>query len=268
MNPLVAAASLAMGLLLGLLGGGGSILSVPILKFLANQPTKDAIATSLLVVAITSAIAVLRHAWSGRVRWKIGLSFGLVAMAGSYSAGWVAGYLPADALMAAFVFMMAVTGVMMTRPRKNPDPNEVPSEPSHTRAAAVGFGTGAVTGLVGAGGGFLIVPALLFFGGLPISEAVGTSLFVITMNAASGFAGHMSHAQIDPMLVGWVSGFAVLGALGGTAMAGRIRPGQLRKAFGIFVLVMAGLTAFMTWSPLASPEPETDLEKPAHAGVP
>lgn len=248
---LVAAASLAMGLLLGLLGGGGSILSVPILVFLAGLPTKDAIATSLLVVAITSGIAVINHARAGRVKWRIGLLFGVVAMAGSYLAGRVAGYLPGDVLMGAFIFMMGVTGVMMLRPRPAPRAGAEPSEPSMGRSAVVGFGTGAVTGLVGAGGGFLIVPALLFFGGVPIAEAVGTSLMVITMNAISGFAGHMSHAHFDAQIVAWVVLFSVTGALSGTRLSKHVRPAQLRKAFGVFVIFMAIVTAGLTWGPVS-----------------
>jgi hypothetical protein len=245
MTPVIAVAALAMGLVLGLLGGGGSILTVPILVFLGGVPTKEAIATSLLIVAITSAFAVIQHARAGRVRWKTGALFGAVSMVGAFAGGRVAGLLPGDVLMGAFVFVMVVTGVMMLRPRRE---SSAPlPEPSLSRIAVVGLAMGSVTGLVGAGGGFMIVPALVFFGGLTMRESVATSLFVIALNASSGFAGHLGHAQVDGWLAASVCGAAVVGAFGGTALAGRIAAAQLRQAFGAFVLCMAVLTVVMTW---------------------
>lgn len=245
MTPLVAAAAVAMGLVLGLLGGGGSILTVPILAFLAGQETKPAIATSLLVVAATSCFALARHAIAGRVRWRTGLLFGAVAMVGAYLGGRVAGFIPADGLMAAFVGVMLVTAVMMLRPRTAAAAPSSQARPS--RIVVVGLGMGAVTGLVGAGGGFMIVPALTFFGGLGVKEAIATSLLVIVMNASSGLLGHLGHTQIDTSLAVGVVLCSIVGAFAGTSLSSRIPAAKLRQAFGGFVLVMAGLTAYLTW---------------------
>ncbi|MEM1024782.1 MAG: sulfite exporter TauE/SafE family protein [Myxococcota bacterium] len=245
MSLLVAFAALGMGGVLGFLGGGGSILTVPILVFLAGVDAKSAIATSLLVVAMTSAFAIVQHARAGRVRWKTGLTFGAVAMVGAYGGGTLGSMLPGDVLMAAFVLVMFVTAIMMLRGR-TAGPVQTP-EPNFARTATVGLGMGALTGLVGAGGGFMIVPALLFFGGLSMPEAIATSLLVITMNAISGFAGHLGRTHIDLPLAGGVIACSVAGAFAGVALGQKIPAGNLKQVFGVFVLCMAGLTSYLTW---------------------
>jgi uncharacterized protein len=242
---LVALAALGMGGVLGFLGGGGSILTVPILVFLAGVDAKSAIATSLLVVACTSAFAIIQHARAGRVRWKTGLTFGAVAMVGAYGGGTLGSMLPGDVLMAAFVTVMFITSIMMLRKRQGA-PSARP-EPSFIRTGLVGLGMGALTGLVGAGGGFMIVPALLFFGGLSMPEAVATSLLVITMNAISGFAGHLGRTPIDVRLAGGVIVCSVAGAFAGVALGQKVPAGQLKQVFAVFVLCMAGLTSYLTW---------------------
>ncbi|MFI1809455.1 sulfite exporter TauE/SafE family protein [Streptomyces sp. NPDC020422] len=241
MTALVVAASLLVGLSLGVLGGGGSILTVPLLVYLAGQGTKEAIATSLFVVGVTSLAALVPHARAGRVRWKAGLLFGVFSMAGAYGGGRIAAHVPATALLVAFALMMLATAVAMLRgPRREGEPQawRPQGRLPLRRIAVEGLGVGAVTGLVGSGGGFLVVPALALLGGLPMGLAVGTSLLVIAMNSFAGLAGHLPGAHIDWRLALLVTAVAVAGSVLGGRLSGRIPQGVLRRAFGWFVVVM------------------------------
>ncbi|MEU8801029.1 sulfite exporter TauE/SafE family protein [Spirillospora sp. NPDC048819] len=236
---LTLAAALAVGVSLGLLGGGGSILTVPILVYVAGVETKQAIAMSLFVVGATALAGVLPHARAGRVRWRTGLVFGGAGMAGAYAGGRLAAHIPSTVLLAAFAVMMAVTALAMLRSR--PAPTGGPVERPMPRILAEGLAVGVVTGLVGAGGGFLVVPALVLLGGLSMPVAVGTSLMVIAMKSFAGLAGYLHSVDLDWPLTLAVTGAAVLGALAGAWPAGRIDPVRLRQAFGWFVLVMAAI---------------------------
>ncbi|MFB7461892.1 sulfite exporter TauE/SafE family protein [Streptomyces sp. NPDC056224] len=239
MITLVLAASVLIGVSLGILGGGGSILTVPILVYLAGMDTKEAIATSLFVVGATSLVGLVPHARAGRVRWRTGLIFGAVSMAGAYGGGRLAEYIPGTALLIAFALMMLATAAAMLRkPRKPKAAKPVHRELPVKHVIAEGLVVGAVTGLVGSGGGFLVVPALALLGGLPMSVAVGTSLLVIAMKSFSGLAGHLNGVQIDWNLALAVTAAAVVGSLIGSRFAGRIPQDTLRKAFGWFVVVM------------------------------
>ncbi|MGW1104475.1 sulfite exporter TauE/SafE family protein [Streptomyces sp. NPDC002540] len=239
MTALVVAASLFVGVSLGVLGGGGSILTVPILVYLAGQGTKEAIATSLFVVGVTSVVALIPHARAHRVRWRTGLLFGAFSMVGAYGGGRVAEYVPGTALLVAFALMMLATAVAMLRkPRAGAEPKPRHRDLPLKHIAVEGLVVGAVTGLVGSGGGFLVVPALAILGGLPMSIAVGTSLLVIAMKSFAGLAGHLSDVQIDWGLALAVTATAVVGSLLGARLAGRIPQDTLRTAFGWFVVVM------------------------------
>jgi uncharacterized membrane protein YfcA len=240
MTMLAVAVALAavIGLSLGLLGGGGSILAVPLLLYVADMPAKEAIATSLLVVGATSAVAVIPHARAHRVRWRTGLIFGVAGMTGAYAGGRVAVSIPAVVLLGAFALMMLATAAAMIRGRR-PDPGRVvPRELPIGKVIAEGVAVGLVTGLVGAGGGFLVVPALALLGGLSMPIAIGTSLVVIAMKSFAGFAGYLSSVHINWALAAAVTAAAVLGSLAGSRLAGRIREDLLRQSFGWFVLAM------------------------------
>lgn len=239
MITLVLVASVLIGVSLGILGGGGSILTVPILVYLAGMDTKEAIATSLFVVGATSLVGLVPHARAGRVRWRTGLIFGAVSMVGAYGGGRLAEYVPGTVLLVAFALMMLATAAAMLRKSRKPKQ----AEPAHAElpvkhVIVEGLVVGAVTGLVGSGGGFLVVPALALLGGLPMSVAVGTSLLVIAMKSFSGLAGHLDGVQIDWSLALMVTAAAVVGSLIGSRFAGRIPQDTLRKAFGWFVVVM------------------------------
>ncbi|MEU3744269.1 MULTISPECIES: sulfite exporter TauE/SafE family protein [Streptomyces] len=239
MITLVLVASVLIGVSLGILGGGGSILTVPILVYLAGQDTKEAIATSLFVVGVTSLVGLVPHARAGRVRWRTGLIFGAVSMIGAYGGGRLAEYIPGTVLLVTFALMMLATAAAMLRKsRKAKAAKPAHAELPVKHVIVEGLVVGAVTGLVGSGGGFLVVPALALLGGLPMSVAVGTSLLVIAMKSFSGLAGHLADIQIDWNLALMVTAAAVVGSLVGSRFAGRIPQDTLRKAFGWFVVVM------------------------------
>ncbi|WP_406055599.1 sulfite exporter TauE/SafE family protein [Streptomyces sp. NBC_01077] len=259
MTVLVVAASLLIGVSLGVLGGGGSILTVPILVYLAGQDAKEAIATSLFVVGVTSLAALVPHARARRVRWRTGLLLGAFSMAGAYGGGRLAAYVPGPLLLVAFALMMLATAVTMLRkPRRGRErAGSTRGELPLARVAATGLGMGAVTGLVGSGGGFLVVPALAILGGLPMGVAVGTSLLVIAMNSFAGLAGHLSGVTVDRGLALTVTAAAVLGSLAGARLAGRIPQEALRTAFGWFVVVMGVFVLARQLSPAVWTHPAT-----------
>ncbi|MEU9827285.1 sulfite exporter TauE/SafE family protein [Micromonospora chersina] len=227
-----------IGVSLGLLGGGGSILAVPLLVYVADLPPKEAIATSLLVVGATSAVGVIPHARAHRVRWRTGLIFGVAGMTGAYAGGRLAEFVPAGFLLTGFAVMMLATAVAMIRGRRGAEGRPAPHELPVPRVVLDGVVVGLVTGLVGAGGGFLVVPALALLGGLPMPVAVGTSLVVIAMKSFAGLAGYLSSVSIDWGLAAAVVVAAVAGSFAGGRLAGRIPAEILRKAFGWFVVVM------------------------------
>lgn len=233
--------SLLIGVSLGLLGGGGSIVTVPVLVYVLGLDPKEAIATSLLVVGVTAAAALWQHARAGNVRWRTGLAFSAAASAGAFAGGRAAGLFSGTALLLIFATLMLVTAVAMLRGRKVPAEAAPPAAPASRalKIALEGAVVGFVTGLVGAGGGFLVVPALVLLGRVPMHEAVGTSLLVIALKSFAAFAGHAGHVPIDYALTGLVTGAAVLGSLGGTRIARRLDPASLRRAFALFVLAMA-----------------------------
>ena len=233
-----------VGIALGLLGGGGSILTLPILKYVVGMEAHAAVAASLFVVGVTSVAAVIPHARGGRVVWRTGLVFGAASMLGAFIAGSFAKFIPAGVLLTLFALMMVVTAVAMLRGKRTPAATEGAAPQRFTRAAITkialeGLVVGGVTGLVGAGGGFLVVPALVLLGGLPMQAAVGTSLLVIALKSFAGFAGHASQVSLDWPLVLGVTAAALAGSFVGARAAARIPADNLRRGFGWFVVVMA-----------------------------
>jgi uncharacterized membrane protein YfcA len=227
-----------VGVALGMLGGGGSILMVPLLTYIGGVDAKQAIATSLLVVGVTSAIGAIGHARAGRVRWGVGLVFGGAGMAGAYGGGLLARFVPGSALLVGFALLMCGAAVAMLRGRADlSDADRAPMR----RLVAMGLAVGAVMGLVGAGGGFLLVPALVLLGALPMSAAVGTSLIVIALQSFAGLAGHLAGTPIDWRSAAVITAAAVAGGLVGGRLTTKVEPDALRRGFGWFVLAMASL---------------------------
>jgi uncharacterized membrane protein YfcA len=227
---------LAVGGSLGLLGGGGTILTLPLLLLLGVEP-KPAIAMSLLVVTVTAAVAAAGHARAGNVDWRAAALFGPTTALGGYAGGRAAEWVPGELLLLIFTGLMVAAAGAMLRPA--PVRSAVAARPSALALALQGAVVGALTGLVGAGGGFLFVPAFALLGGMPMRQAVGTSLVVISLNALAALAGQLGHVAIRFELAAAVTAAAGIGAWCGALLAGRAPEARLRKAFGILVLLVA-----------------------------
>lgn len=252
----VIAAGVVIGLLLGLTGGGGSILTVPLLVYVVGLDAKVAIATSLLIVGITSLAAVVSHSRCGNVFWRTGGLFGLAGMAGAYSGGSLAQFMSDTLLLLLFAAVMLGSGLAMLKKKAATatpglDP-AVPSPRKWIRVVSDGFVVGIVTGLVGAGGGFLVVPALALLGGMPMHAAVGTSLMVIAMKCFAGLAGYtfISHIPVDVTSAAIVSAFAIVGTTLGTRLSRAVSAEHLQRGFGVFVLLVAAILIVIEGSAL------------------
>ena len=230
--------AIGIGLALGLLGGGGSVLAVPVLKYIAGLEAKEALATQLLIVGTTAGVGAIQHARKGNIALRTGTIFAVTAMLGAYFGGRSAGWFEGSTLLMLFAGMMLITSVMMFRGRGELKPREgrIPVELVVIEGLAVGF----FTGLVGAGGGFMIVPVLVLLGGMPMHRAIGTSLMIMTLKSYSAFLGYMNHVQVDYELAASVTVSAVLGTLIGAHYSQQINAPTLRKGFAWFVLCMAG----------------------------
>jgi uncharacterized membrane protein YfcA len=195
----------------------------------------------LFVVGVTGVAAVLRHARAGPVRWRTGLVFGLAGMVGALAGGLVGARLPGEVLVAAFAVVMLAAGLAMLRGRRSRPGAATGEHLPVGRVVLQGSAVGAVAGMVGAGGGFLIVPALVLLGGLPMATAVGTSLIVISMQSFAAFAGYASSVALDWPLTLAITGAAVIGSLIGGRLVDHVRPEALRTGFGWFVLAMGAV---------------------------
>ena len=229
-----------VGLVMGALGGGGSILAVPLLTYALGLEPRAAIAGSLLVVGVGALPGLVLHARAGHVRGWIGLGFGALGLAGSLAGSQLAKLLDERVQLVLFsVILFAAAWLLLRRNKRDVEETYPPAGPLLVGAA--GLGTGVLTGLVGVGGGFMIVPALALVAGLRFREAVGTSLLVISLNAVGGFSGYASYVELDltrvlPLLAG-----ALLGTGLGAAIAHRIPADRLRRAFAYGLLILATL---------------------------
>jgi uncharacterized membrane protein YfcA len=229
-----------IGLALGALGGGGSVLAVPALIYLLGFTPVAATTAALIIVALTTATALPAHAREGNVRWRTGLLFAAAGVGPAMLGGLVAARLPDSVLTAAFALVALVAAVRMLRPRLSPADPARALRPG--RAAAAGAGLGAVTGVLGVGGGFLAVPALVNVLGLRMRTAVGTSLLVITINSVAALALRAGTADgIDWAVVGPFVGAAVLGAWDGRRLSTKVSGQALQRIFACALLGVAGL---------------------------
>lgn len=252
---LILIAALLIGVLLGLLGGGGSVLAVPLLVYVQHLDAKTAIATALVMVGATSLAATVGHGFRGRVCVKAGAVFASAGMVGSYSGSRLAAYVPDSLLMLIFAVVLLVTAVAMIRGRRERAggaPLGTPLCPAEVPVFALlldGLIVGGVTGLVGAGGGFVVVPALNLLGGLPMHAAVGTSLFVLTLNSIAALVGYLQEVSVDMELAGSLTAAALVGSLFGARLAGRFGGPSLRRWFGLFVLLVGAYVIYREFTP-------------------
>jgi len=240
--------ALAIGLSLGLLGSGGSILTVPVLHYLLGQPEQAAIGGSLLVVGVIAASASLPYAFTRQVDWARALGFGVPGMAGAWVGASLARWVPGVVQLALFavVMLLAAWRMLASAPLAHRD-----DTPHPLAVVASGTAVGALSGLVGVGGGFLIVPALVLFAAVPMASAVGTSLVVIAMNSFTGFGKylHVLEAKgvaLDFRVLLVVAAIGVAGSLLGHRIGRRLPQTTLRRLFGVFLVVMGLFVALDT----------------------
>jgi uncharacterized membrane protein YfcA len=231
--------SAAIGLSLGLIGGGGSILTVPILVYFLDVTPHDAVGMSLAVVGATSLFGAYLHYRHENVDIRSGLLFGAAGVIGAIVGSPLTKLVSPAALLLIFgVLMLVVAFSMMWRRQRVEDAE--PHVPHPSQGLLAGFGVGLLTGFLGVGGGFLIVPALVYFGGLRMKKAVGTSLFVIFLNCVAGLVGHAAQSYFNVGLTGLVMGLAVGGAAVGTVLSHRLAAHRLQRMFAILVLGVGG----------------------------
>ncbi|WP_236826651.1 MULTISPECIES: sulfite exporter TauE/SafE family protein [unclassified Blastococcus] len=254
---MIVAATLGLGLLIGLslgaLGGGGSVLTVPALVYVIGQDARAATTSSLFIVGITSAIAALGHARSGRVRWGVGVAFGITGIAAGFAGTVVNRLVDPDVLLLGFATVIVVAAVGMlassgdeTLPREEgdaPQPARRRTAGWIGRIAGAGLLVGFMTGLFGVGGGFVIVPALTLALGMSMPRAVGTSLVVISINSGGALLARAGTAQFDWAVIVPFTLAAVAGSLGGARVASRVSGTTLTRVFAVLLLAVAAYTA-------------------------
>ncbi len=236
--------AIAIGLSLGLLGSGGSILTVPVLVYLLDQPEKLAIAGSLAIVGAIAAVGSLPYVRSGLVNWRAVLLFGAPGMAGTYLGAWLAVFVSGAFQLTLFAVVMLAASVLMIRPLKLDRATDESAPPRAVwKITLDGLIVGIITGLVGVGGGFLVVPALVLLGGLSMRHAVGTSLIIIALKSFSGFYKYMDVLAVEDLTLDWniialVTVLGILGSFAGNLIGNLIPQDKLKKGFGIFLIVM------------------------------
>lgn len=238
--------AVCIGLSLGLIGGGGSILAVPILVYVMGLNSKVAIAMSLIIVCIISIIGLIPHWQQGNVRLKIALAFIPAAAIGAYlGASLTALPVITDTIqLVAFAVVMAIASILMIRRGRQaiPKTNKLPfwkGLPQWLTISGEGLGVGILTGFVGVGGGFIIVPALVIVEGIPIKQAIGTSLVIIAANSIAGFLGYINQVVIDWQLVLTFTLAASGGTIVGAYLNRYVNAKQLQQGFGYFILAVA-----------------------------
>ncbi|MFJ3791698.1 TSUP family transporter [Kitasatospora sp. NPDC090091] len=235
---LALAAGAVVGLVLGGLGGGGGILAVPALIYLLGLSPAAATTAGLMIVLATSVSAIVAHTRAGNIRWRVALAFAAAGLLPAALAGAAAARLPQSLLTAAFALVAAVAAIRMLRPARQREA----ATAGPARAAATGAGLGAVTGLLGVGGGFLAVPALVTAVGLSMEAAVGTSLPVIAVNASASLATRGGAGSgLDWAVIAPFTAAAVLGAWDGKRLAARFSGSTLRRAFAALLLAVAAV---------------------------
>lgn len=244
-------AAILIGIALGLIGSGGSILTIPVLVYLFKMNPESATSYSLFIVGISSMVGAYRNYKLGTLKIKSAVIFSIPSLFSLLLIrNIVLPFIPITVfsvndfvlskdllIMIVFASLMIIASFSMIK--KSTSNPVIVKEVNYQKLALIGFMVGLVTGFLGAGGGFLIVPALLFFGNLPMKQAVGTSLFIIFLNATIGFGGDvLSGIQLNYQLLFTISAIAIVGMLIGTFLSTKIQGDNLKSAFGWFVLVM------------------------------
>lgn len=240
------------GIVLGLLGSGGSIIAVPALLYLLHVEPKQAIAMSLGIVSITATIAAWDNWRRDNVEVRVAAVFGMFGVIGTFGGTRLGVHTPVVLQLGLFALVMLAASWRMLQSKKQQGgqlavaggPDVAVAENENIKAhlgqiALLGVGVGALTGLVGVGGGFLIVPALVLLSGIPMKTAVGTSLAIVAANSSTGFAGYVGVVQVDWMIMASFTAVTVAGSFIGTRIAHRFSQETLKRSFGIFLVFVA-----------------------------
>lgn len=251
-------AGLVTGLLLGVFGSGGSIITMPALLYLLNVEPKSAITMSLGIVAITATITAMQHWRHGNVDLRITAVFGLFGVIGTYFGALVGVITPVVIQLSVFALVMYAAAWKMLKPSVQSKPQQYRSvgamavdltaenidELQYGHIAIHGIAVGVLTGIVGVGGGFLIVPALVLLSGLSMKKAVGTSLSIVALKSFAGFAGYASSVTIDYQMMGIFTVIAVIGSVAGSQLGHRLPAELLKRGFGGFLVLVASYIIF------------------------
>ncbi len=245
-----------IGVVMGTLGGGGGILAVPVLVYVLGQSPQDAVTSSLVIVGLAAAFAVVGRARANQVRWRVGLIFGVAGIPAAYAGTAINRRIDDSALLVGFAAIMVITAVgMLVPPSRDSDsadtkgrPGADGNNPTPGRSAArhfvlvvgVGLTVGFLTGLFGVGGGFVIVPALILLLAFPVPVAAGTSLMVIALNAASSLVARTTDLVLDWGIIIPFTLAAMIGTFIGRKAAARLPSATLNRAFAALLLVVAG----------------------------
>lgn len=255
-----------IGISLGLIGGGGSVLAVPILVYIMGVSPKPAIAMTLFIVGFVSLIGIIPHWKQGNVNLKTAFMFGSATMLGAFVGAKIANlpFITGTIQMILFALMMLLAaGFMIYKSSKSTVKSANNELDLNLYLQPVckycwlwmmseGLGVGVLTGLVGVGGGFAIVPALVLLGNTPIKEAIGTSLLIITLNSVAGFLGYLGSVPLNWNLMATFTLAASLGTFWGAYLSQFINPKQLQRVFGYFLVVVASFILFQNRSKIYS----------------
>jgi uncharacterized membrane protein YfcA len=263
-----------IGLSLAIMGGGGSILTVPIFVYVMHFEPKTAIAMSLPVVGVTSLAGAVNHWREGNFDLRAALTFGVLAMTGAYVGARLAANVSGIVQLTLLgLVMIASALLMLRRPVRGPGVEPGAAEEATTRhalsarmlpVAIVGLSVGMLTGIVGIGGGFLFVPALVLLARLPMKTAVGTSLLVIALNTAAGSLGYRGQVDVPWHVVLVFTAIAIVGIVLGTRVVRHVSQLALRRAFAYFLFAMAAFILYQNRAVLADP---AGALRPANIGA-
>lgn len=227
-----------VGVSLGLLGAGGSIIMLPVLVYVVGVPVREAVPLSLAIVGTTSLLSAMGRSRQGSIRWRSGLLFGSVALVGAYFGSRLTYLVPATVLVLCFGALLIIVGLHMLKETTSAASRST-GEPRWPVMVPAGSFVGALTGFFGVGGGFLIVPALVKTGGLDVRTAISTSLVVIAMSSAAGLAAHVAHGtRVSMALVLPLTLAAVIGMVAGMQGARHVSGRHLQRTFAVFVTVV------------------------------
>ncbi|MFT5052802.1 MAG: putative membrane protein YfcA [Chlamydiales bacterium] len=251
------AGALVVGLSLGLMGSGGSILTVPVLTYLVGQDEKIAIAGSLGIVGAISLVAGVPYARNRLVDYRSVLFFGVPGMVGAYLGASLSQFVSGTTQLAVFAALMLVAGVLMLKPLRDQE-KDGHAPRSAYKVIIEGLLVGIVTGFVGVGGGFLIVPALVLLGGLPMHRAIGTSLFIIALKSFTGFYKYLEILGGLELELDWnvLTTFALIGILGsfvGKAVSTKLPQDVLKRSFAVFLFIVGTFIVLQSWQGLMAP---------------